>query len=205
VTTQGVGWSFGEASDLDAPPLNLVLYTHLTIFVYTSNTLIASFEYTELILVSGTLKNFRFLLRSCLSTDRAPVIKLTCSTFQTCPCINVLMALRRETYWFSAVLLTLITDVGNPFVFQNTKDPVRITHGWEDLYSIRSHPLETFLYDCLLWNTLFDSSIFYRCEGANHLTGSCRVPYRILCQIQIRYILEFGCNVIQYSLETFLD
>jgi hypothetical protein len=25
-----------------------------------------------------------------------------------------------------------ITDVGHPFVFQNTKDPGRIVHGWED-------------------------------------------------------------------------
>ncbi len=101
-------FSFGEASDLDAPPLNLVLYTHLTIFTYTSNTLISSFEYMESILVSGTLKNFRFLLRSCLSTDRAPVIKMTCSTFQPCLCITVLMTLRRDTYWFSSVLLPLM-------------------------------------------------------------------------------------------------
>jgi hypothetical protein len=28
----------------------------------------------ELILASGTLKNVRFLLRSCLFTDRAPMI-----------------------------------------------------------------------------------------------------------------------------------
>ena len=64
------------------PPLNLVIYMHLRIFAYTSNVLITSFEYMELILTSGTLKNFRFLLRSCLSTDRAPVIKLNCSTWQ---------------------------------------------------------------------------------------------------------------------------
>ncbi len=82
VTTKGVSWTSEEASDLVGPPFNLVLYMHLRIFAYTSNALIASFEYMELILASGTLKNFRFLLRSCLSTDRAPVIKLTCSTFQ---------------------------------------------------------------------------------------------------------------------------
>ncbi len=35
VTTKGVGWAFGEASDLVAPPLNLVLYMHLRIFAYT--------------------------------------------------------------------------------------------------------------------------------------------------------------------------
>jgi hypothetical protein len=77
-------------------------------FRVTSNVLITSFEYMELILTSGTLKNFRFLMRSCLSTDRAPVIKLICSTCQPCRCITVLMTPRRDTYWFSTVLLTLI-------------------------------------------------------------------------------------------------
>jgi hypothetical protein len=107
VTTQGVGWASEEVSDLVAPPLNLVLYMHLRIFAYTSNPLITSFEYMESILAAGTLKNFRFLLKSCLSTDRAPVIKLICSTFQPWRCITVLMALRREAYWFSVVLLAL--------------------------------------------------------------------------------------------------
>ena len=50
-----------EAYDPVAPPLNLVLYMHLRIFAYTSNVLIASFEYMELILASGTPKNFIFL------------------------------------------------------------------------------------------------------------------------------------------------
>ncbi len=81
---------------------------HLRIFRYTSNTLIGSFECMELILASGTLKNFSLLLRSCLSTDRAPVIKLICSTFQSWCCITVLMAFRRDTYWFSVVLLALM-------------------------------------------------------------------------------------------------
>ena len=107
MTTQGVGWASEEASDLVAPPLNLVLNIHLRMFAYTSNVLIASFEYMELMLASGTLKNFRFLLKSRLSTDRVPVIKLICSTFQPCRCITVLMALRREAYWFSAVLLAM--------------------------------------------------------------------------------------------------
>ncbi len=80
----------------------------LRVFAYTSSTLITSFEYMELILPSGTLKNFRFLLRSCLSTDRVPVIKLICSTFQPWRCITVLMTLRRDTYWFSVALLTLM-------------------------------------------------------------------------------------------------
>jgi hypothetical protein len=108
VTTKGVGWASEEASDLVALPLNLVLYMYLRIFAYTSNTKIASFECMELILVSGTLKNVRFLLRSCLSTDRAPVIELICSTFQPWRCITVLMTLRRDAYWFSGVLLTLM-------------------------------------------------------------------------------------------------
>jgi hypothetical protein len=163
-----------------------LIYMHLRIITYTSNALIASFEYMELIIASGTLKNFRFLLRSCLSTDRAPVIKLICSTFQPWRCITVIMAPRRDVY------------------FQNTEDPGHIAHGLEDRYSVRPYPPETFLHDCFPWDALFDSSIFYRCEGASHLTGSCRVPYRILCQIQIRYILEFGCDVIPYSLEAFL-
>ncbi len=96
MTTQGVGWASEEDSDLVAPPLNLVLYMHLRIFAYTSNALIASFEYMELMLTSGTLKNLMFLLKSRLSTDRAPVMKLTWSTFQLCHCITELMALRRE-------------------------------------------------------------------------------------------------------------
>jgi hypothetical protein len=47
VTTMGVAWAFGEVSDLIEPPLNLVLYMHLRIFAYTSNTLIATFEYMD--------------------------------------------------------------------------------------------------------------------------------------------------------------
>ena len=53
MTTEGVGWASEEASDLVVPPLNLMLYMHLRVFAYTSNTLIASFEYMELILPSG--------------------------------------------------------------------------------------------------------------------------------------------------------
>ena len=63
MTTQGVGWASKEASDLVAPPLNLVLYMHLRIFAYTSNVLIASFEYMELMLASGTLKNLMFFAK----------------------------------------------------------------------------------------------------------------------------------------------
>ena len=97
MTTQGVGWASEEASDLVAPPLNLVLYMHLRIFAYTSNVLIASFKYMELMLASGTLKNLMFLPKSRLSTDRASVMKLTYSTFQLWRCITVLIELRRST------------------------------------------------------------------------------------------------------------
>jgi hypothetical protein len=96
VSTQGVGLASEEASDLVVSPLNLVLYMHLRIFAYTSNVLIASFEYKELILASGTPKNFMLRLKSCLSIDLAPVTKLTWSTFQPCRWITVLMALQRE-------------------------------------------------------------------------------------------------------------
>ena len=61
VTTQGVGWASEEASDLVAPPMNLVIYMYLRIFAYTSNTLIANFEYMDCMISSGTVKNFRFL------------------------------------------------------------------------------------------------------------------------------------------------
>ncbi len=91
VSTQGVGWASVEASDPVAPPLNLVLYMYLRIFAYISNVLIVSFEYMELILASGTPKNFKFLRKSCLSTDLAPVMKLTWSTFQLCRWITVQM------------------------------------------------------------------------------------------------------------------
>jgi len=47
VSTKGVGWE-SEVSDLVVTPLNLVLYMHLRIFAYTSNTFIASLEYTNL-------------------------------------------------------------------------------------------------------------------------------------------------------------
>ena len=58
VATKGIGWASDEASDLVVTPLNLVIYMHLRIFAYTSNTFIDSFEYMELMLAAGTLKNF---------------------------------------------------------------------------------------------------------------------------------------------------
>ncbi len=93
---------------------------------------------------------------------RCGLIKLVCSTFQSWRCITVFMTTRRNVYWFSDVLLYLInkvpiTDVGHPFVFQNTEDPGHIAHGWEDRYSVRPHPSETFLHDFFPWNALFES------------------------------------------------
>ena len=41
-------------------------------------------------LAADTLKNFMFLLKSFLFTERAPVMKLTCSTFQPARCITPL-------------------------------------------------------------------------------------------------------------------
>jgi len=108
VTTIGVCWASGEASNLVGPPLNLVLYMHLRIFAYTSNTLFASFEYMDYMLAVGTLKNFRFFLRSCLFTKCALVMNLLCSTLHPSRCIALLMALRRDTYWSSAVIFALV-------------------------------------------------------------------------------------------------
>ncbi len=108
VTTVGVCWSSGEASSLVGPPVNLVLYMHLRIFAYTSNTLIDSFECMDCMVASGTLKNCRFLLRSWLFTERTPVMKLICSTLQPWICIALLMALRRDSYWVSDVCFPLV-------------------------------------------------------------------------------------------------
>ncbi len=87
VTTMGVGWASRKVSNLVGPPLNLVLYMYLRMFVYTSNTLIPSFEYMDCMLDSDTLKDFMFLMRSWWFTERAPVMKvdfviiLYCSLF----------------------------------------------------------------------------------------------------------------------------
>ena len=76
-------------------------------------------------------------------------------------------------------------------MFQDTEGPILITCGWEDRDSIRPHPPETFL-------------MFYRREGASHVTGSCRIPYRLLCQIEELDILEVGCDFVPDSLQAFL-
>ena len=61
----------------------------------------------DCMLASGTQKNFRFFLRPCLFTEREPVTKLICTTFQPWRRIASLMALQRDAYWFSAVDLAL--------------------------------------------------------------------------------------------------
>jgi hypothetical protein len=61
----GVGWSSGETSDLVEPPLNLVLYIHLRIFTYTSNTLIVSFEYLDWMLTSYVRESRHFRPNLC--------------------------------------------------------------------------------------------------------------------------------------------
>jgi hypothetical protein len=150
----GVDWTSEEVSDLVEPLLNLVMYMYLRIFAYTSNTLIASFEYMDCMLPSGTWENFRFSLRSCFFTERESVTKLMFSTFQPCRCIISLGTLRRDEYWFSTVDLTVIsykapvTDIRLTFVFQNTEDVRLISHGWEDRYSVRSNPPKSFFHYC---------------------------------------------------------
>ncbi len=89
-------------------------------------------------------------------------------------------------------------------MFHDTEGPNFVACRWEDRYSIRPHPPETFLHDCLSWDPLLDSLVFCRLEGASHFTDSFRVPYSLLCQIQVLYILEVGCNFVPDSLEAFL-
>jgi hypothetical protein len=161
----------------------------------------------ESILASGTLKNFRFLMRSCLSTDRAPVIKLICSTFQPWSCITVLIALRRDAYWFSVVLLALTryrsqtSDILLCSKIQ--KVPVVLTTGGRT--AIPSGRIrQTLSFTTVSFgipSLILLSSPDVR---GRTISGSCHVPYRLLCQVQVLYILEFGCNFIPYSLEAFL-
>ena len=89
-------------------------------------------------------------------------------------------------------------------MLQDTEGTRLIPCGWKDRYSIRPHPPEAFLHDCLSWDPFFYSLMFYRREGTSHFAGSCRVPDRILCQIQILYILEIGSDFVPYGLEAFL-
>jgi hypothetical protein len=75
----------------------------------------------------------------------------------------------------------MFATIGHPLMLQDTEGARLIPCGWEDRYAIRPHPTETFLHDCLSWYPLLDSLVFSRLEGASHFTGSCRVPYSLLC------------------------
>ena len=57
VVVSGDEWSSVEVPDLPVHPLNLVLYIHLRMFVYSSNFLMSSFARMLSILASGTWKN----------------------------------------------------------------------------------------------------------------------------------------------------
>ncbi len=89
-------------------------------------------------------------------------------------------------------------------MLQDTEGTRLIPCGWKDRYAIRPHPPEAFLHDCLSWDAVPDFPLFYRCEGASHFPGSCRVPYRFLCQVQVLSILKVGYDVVPDSLEAFL-
>jgi hypothetical protein len=85
----------------EEPPLNLVLYMHLRIFVYSSNIFMVSLDPMDSLLASGTWKISRFFRRSSSLRERDPVMKLIWSTRQPCRCIVSPRALRRDTYWLS--------------------------------------------------------------------------------------------------------
>jgi hypothetical protein len=63
------------------------------------------------------------------------------------------------------------TDIWHPLVFQNAEDTGLVSLGWEDRYTIRSYPPESFFYHCCHRWTLLDTSDFFMCQGAIHLTG----------------------------------
>ena len=78
----GVGPRSGQVglppwSDL---PLNRVLSIHFSIFAYSSNIFITNLDLMGSILALGTLRNTRFVFSSSSFCDRAPAMKLTCST-----------------------------------------------------------------------------------------------------------------------------
>ena len=90
-------------------PLNRILYIPLSIFAYSSNIFIASLDLMVSMLVLGTLKNSRFFLRSSSFMDRAPVMKLICSTNHPRRCIVLLSDDLRVLYCSSTTHLALTT------------------------------------------------------------------------------------------------
>jgi hypothetical protein len=110
------------------------------------------------------------------------------------------MTLQREAYWFSTVLLALTryrsqtSDIRLCSKIQKVP-PALSTGGRTAIPSGRilqklSFTTVSLGVPSLILLSSTDS------EGASHFTGSCRVPYRLLCQTQVLYILEFGCNFI---------
>ena len=79
------GWKkvLNTRQNLPAPGPHLhLLYIPLSIFAYSSNIFIASFARMDSILAEGTSKKVKFFLSSSSLSDRAPAMKLTCSTLQ---------------------------------------------------------------------------------------------------------------------------
>jgi hypothetical protein len=79
VTTMGVGWVSEEASGLVVSPLNLVLYIHLRIHRILSLSVSNIWN----VCWFWNVEEHQVLSESCLFTDRVPVMKLICSTFQS--------------------------------------------------------------------------------------------------------------------------
>ncbi len=77
-------------------PLNRVLYMSFSIFVYSSNNVIASLVRINSTLVGGTLKYSRFSLSSSSFRDRAPAMKLRWCTTQPDRCMTLPSADRRK-------------------------------------------------------------------------------------------------------------
>ena len=54
-------------------------------------------------IASGTWKNVLFCRRSSSSRERAPAMRLTCSTILPWRCIVLLKTFRSDSYWFTAL------------------------------------------------------------------------------------------------------
>ena len=94
-------------------PLNRIQYIPLSIFAYSSNIVIANFVAMGSTFEEGTLKAVKFFLSSSSLNDRAPEMKLTCSTFQPCRYIVLARADLRDKYCVSATCLVLTIYQGS--------------------------------------------------------------------------------------------
>ena len=90
-------------------PLNRILYIPFNIFAYSSNIFIANLDLMDSMLAWGTLKNSKFFFSSSSLSDRAPAMKLTCSTIHPGCDIVLLSADLKEAYCASATHLVLTT------------------------------------------------------------------------------------------------